>query len=249
MSLPLTVVLALTSATSRSGPVGLIRSHLESVRFCARVCCTKSTGMPFLLASFLIFFFLSLLCRASRQFSTKTALGNCGILLPLGNTTPSTLRHCSTNSWYLSRLRSWASSIRSSCGTVSSINSTVFSVCDHIMMSGRTLVVAICYGKLICLLTSARICQLLLVAMMPSVAVFTCFPRFPSVSLITLMNWGPFPSLAPNFLRALTRPTARTSSTWLCLFVYVPSARAFSRFYFPEFVPWYIFFRSNRLLS
>ena len=104
MSLPSTVVSAFTSTTSRSGPVRLIRSHLEPVRFCARVCCTKSTGMPFLLASFLIFFFLSLLCRASRQFSTQTVMGNCGILVPLGNTTPSTLRHCSTNSWYLSRL-------------------------------------------------------------------------------------------------------------------------------------------------
>ena len=101
--------------------------------------------------------------------------------------------HCSTNSWYLSRLRSCASSIRSSCGTVSSISSTVFSVCDHNTISGRKFVVAICCGKLSCLLTSARICQSLLVARMPPAAVFTCFPRFPSVSQTKLMNWGPFP--------------------------------------------------------
>ena len=59
MSLPSMVVSTLTSTTSRSGPEGLIRSQLEPVGFCARFFCTKSTGMPFLLApwSFLWCFF------------------------------------------------------------------------------------------------------------------------------------------------------------------------------------------------
>ena len=47
------------------------------------------------------------------------------------------------------------------------------------------------------------------------------------------MNCGltplPVPLLVPHFFRALSIPAARASSTWLCLHVYLPSARDFEQ--------------------
>ena len=57
----------------------LHQSHWHRVVFSA---CTQVS---------IIFFSLSLLCRASQEFSPLTAPGTCGIPLRLENTTPATL--------------------------------------------------------------------------------------------------------------------------------------------------------------
>ena len=61
ISLSSTVISALTSTTSRSWPVWLLKSQLKPVRFCVRFSCTKSTGylfclLPGLLHDILSFF-------------------------------------------------------------------------------------------------------------------------------------------------------------------------------------------------
>ena len=166
----------------------------------------------------LITFFLSLPRQSSQEFSTLTAPEPA-----TSNFAPST--HClGIARLVLGTLFACVRELRQFGLHV--VLSIVQSFWFVTITRCRRFVVAMCCGKLSCLRTSACICQSLLVARMPPVTVFTCFPCFPAASLTKRMNWGPFLSLALHFLWALSRAVAKTSSTLLCLHLYLPSDRA-----------------------
>ena len=78
-------------------------------------------------------------------------------------------------------------------------------------------------GKVICPITSARICLSLLVANKPPTVVFLWFPRTILDPLTKLMNYDPL--LAPHLFRALSTPASRAPSTWMCFQVYLQLAK------------------------
>ena len=130
--------------------------------------------------------------------------------------------HLSTNSAYLSIFRSWASSILSSHGTVSSMITHTLLSFEDITMSGRRFVGAIYSGKRNCLFRSTSSIQSLAMASIPAALPRTLVLLASVVAAFTnLMNSGrrcfPF-----AFFTAVFNPSAMASSTWSCLHRYFP---------------------------
>ena len=157
---------------------------------------------------------------ASLVLSALTVSGSHNIHLQLENSRLSTLHVVISTllhdlvSWNLS---CWCASFtRSSYGTVSSITTTVLFALDHNMMSNLEFVIGMWWGKIICPLTSVRICQSLLVACIPPVPTFLLIPLTTSAPLMKLMNCvqisPPELLFALHFFKTLLT-AARDSST------------------------------------
>ena len=119
------------------------------------------------------------------------------------------LRHSSTKLPYLARFLSFASSMRSSQGTVSSSRTTCFVESENRTMSGLRVVSTMCSGNLSCFPRSAFICQ--------SDAV----PRSPAAPL------GLGLGFSPARMKAIACLAGRRGLFWVML-VKVVSAIAFS---------------------
>ncbi len=125
--------------------------------------------------------------------------------------------------WYFPNLRSCASSILSSQGTVSSIRATCLVAWDQSTISGRRLVTAISSGNLSCLLRSTLISQSSAVPRIPEH--LSSLPAF-SPGLRKPMKRGPLSWTLVLFrFLSFSSPSASCASTWSWRHLNLPSVR------------------------
>lgn len=131
--------------------------------------------------------------------------------------------HCWVSGWYFPSFLSWASSILSSHGTVSSSNTTCFVALDHRTMSGLRVEVVIFSGNLSCLRRSTLMSQSVADVRIPE-PLDVALELSPA--LTNLIIWGATVLVMLwVFLLSSSRPVASSASIWSCLHLNLPSAR------------------------
>ena len=173
-------------------------------------------------------FFLSLsqLCQACPAYSTLTVPVSHDIL-PVH---PTHVFHslswlCSTKSWFFYRLRSWASYTLSSYGTVNSINTIVFLFVTTTPCLDVNLWWLYATGTLVACSLQPAFASLAYCKHPSSRNLHLLSAFFLGLSDKANELWPLHTTDAALIRRSM--PCARTSSTWLCRHVYLPSARAF----------------------